>query len=183
MEGLGLVERIPGAPSAGGRAWRLTPRGAALEPALQALAAWGAELLRGPRRGDHVDVAGVLLALRWAYRGSAPLRAEVVADGVPYRMTLGGGTAAISRGEMPSPDVRIRGSGAAITRLFVEPPSRRARGADAVAVEGPSAALRVLVNAFTRGGAGVRQGRRHRARSGEPDRRTRPAGRGHFVAR
>src|SRR3954471_12257937 len=46
MEDLGLIERVPDA-----EAYRLTPRGAALEPAVHALGRWGWGGMQAPARG------------------------------------------------------------------------------------------------------------------------------------
>lgn len=140
MEGAGLLER-----EADG-AYRLTPQGAALEPAVHALGAWGWCRMPTSWRGEHRSVEFLLVALRRRYRGGAALRAELVADGVAYRVTLTPAAAEIARGPAPAADVRVRGTGGAVGRLFVDPwPGGAPAG---VEVEGRPEALRALVDAF-----------------------------------
>lgn len=147
MEAAGLVERVKGGPSDPGHSYRLTPRGLGLESAVQALAKWGWHTMDGPRKGEFRQFEGILLILRPLYRGGVNLRAELVADGVPYRVQLDGARAEISRGEITAPDLRLRGTAAALYRMFREP-LRRGRGPQGVEVEGSTDAVRKLVNAF-----------------------------------
>jgi DNA-binding HxlR family transcriptional regulator len=148
MEDAGLIERVRGAAAADGHAYRLTPLGAGLEPAVHALGSWGWQWMKAPARGELRSIEFLFVALRRRYRGGVTLRAEVVADGVPYRIVLSPGTAEIARGETPSPDVRVRGAGMAVARLFLEPPPRGRRAPAGIEVDGPLDALWTLLGAF-----------------------------------
>lgn len=147
LEEAGLVERIRGATS-DGHAYRLTPMGAALEPAVQALAQWGWEAAGSPPgRHERRRFEWLLFALRGCYRGSAPLRAELVVEDVPYRALLGADGADIARGDSPGASLRVRGSAAGVAQLLCEPPSRP-RVPAGVSVEGGVETLRAFLGAF-----------------------------------
>lgn len=155
MEELGLVESVQAAGGSSASSYRLTARGAALEPAVHALSRWGWELLRTPAKGDYRSFDFLLLALRWLYRGGADLRAELVADGAAYRIILTENTADISRGEVASPDLRITGTPAALAQLFLgETPLKNI--ATSIEIQGSQATLRTLVAAFAKPPAGGR---------------------------
>ncbi|MDR6611992.1 winged helix-turn-helix transcriptional regulator [Leifsonia sp. 1010] len=66
LEEEGIVERM--APSGGERAvaYRLTPRGEELGPAMDALSRWGAGGMRTPREGEIVTTASIAAALKVA---------------------------------------------------------------------------------------------------------------------
>ncbi|MBI3792982.1 MAG: helix-turn-helix transcriptional regulator [Gemmatimonadetes bacterium] len=115
----GLVVREQGAPPDGGWRYRLTERGAALEPVLQALGAWGWPALAKPDPRDARNIAWLLVALRRWYRGGRSLRAELVADGVPYRLVLTPERAEIARGTVEAPALRVRATADAARRLFL----------------------------------------------------------------
>ncbi len=147
MEEFGLIERIRSAAGDGGYAYRLTPLGAGLEPAVHALAQWAWRWMEAPAKHERRSLEWLLVALRRRYVGGATLRAELVADGVPYRMLLTKSRAEIARGELASPDLTIRGTGAAIASLFLE---RKPGGKvpPGVTVDGGSQSLRTLLSAF-----------------------------------
>lgn len=147
MEDAGLLEKIQTGSADGAQAYRLTELGLGLESVVQALAAWGWHGMDAPRKGELKQFEWVLGVLRPRYKGGVSLRAELVADGVPYRLVLEPSRAEISRGEVSSPDIRLRGTGAALYRMLRQPPAR-GRTPAGVEVEGPADAVRTLVNAF-----------------------------------
>lgn len=157
MEAEGLIERTgEGLSPEGASAYRLTGLGQALEPAVHALGAWGWHRMGKPRPRDRRSIEWLLVALRRRYRGDATMSAELIADGRPYRITLRGERAEIGRGMLPEPDVRVRGSGVDISRLFLEGVPRDGVPSP-LEVEGGTARLRALVNAFGRSDAGPGQ--------------------------
>jgi DNA-binding HxlR family transcriptional regulator len=147
MEAAGMIERVRATTSEAGHSYRLTSLGLGLEPAVQALAAWGWHSMDGAKKGEQRQLEWFFVVLRPRYRGGATLRVELVADDVPYRMLLDGSRAEISRGEVPAPDVRLRGTAPAIYKMFREPPAR-GRTPTGVEVEGPVENVRKLVQAF-----------------------------------
>jgi hypothetical protein len=97
----------------------------------------------------------LMVALRRLYRGGVNLRAELVADGAPYRIILAENHADISRGDIPSPDLRVTGTTTALAQLFLdEAPLERVPSS--IAVEGAQAMLRTLVVAFATPAADAR---------------------------
>jgi len=103
-----------------------------------------------PAARDRRSIDWLLVALRRRYRGNETLTAELEADGAPYHIVLRGDRAEIGRGGAPVPDLRIRGAGADIARLFLDgyPKSGEPVG---LGIEGNARQLRKLVNAFSRG--------------------------------
>jgi DNA-binding HxlR family transcriptional regulator len=147
MQDLGLVEPVRAAAGGAASSYRLTTRGAALEPAVHALARWGWGLLGAPTKGDYRSFDFLMVALRRLYRGGVSLRAELVADGAPYRITLTESHADISRGDMPSPDLRVTGPTTALAQLFLdEAPLERIPSS--IEIQGDQATLRALAGAF-----------------------------------
>jgi DNA-binding HxlR family transcriptional regulator len=147
MEALQLIERVRATAGDDRHAYRLTALGAALEPALHALASWGWRWMKEPKKGELRSVEWLLVTLRRRYRGGETLRAELVVDDVPYHMLLTKKTAQIGRGGVASPDIRVRGAGLAAMRLFVEP-LPHGRLPSGIEIEGPRDALRTLTSAF-----------------------------------
>src|SRR4051812_43148331 len=146
MEEAGLIERVE-SPSDAGHAYRLTAGGAELEPVVHALARWGWARIGTPRKGEFRSFDFLMVALRRRYRGGITLRAELVADGVPYRVLLTEKRAELSRGEVAAPDVRLVGAGAALARIFLDE-SLRKQLPDDIEVVGSRGALGQFLSAF-----------------------------------
>jgi DNA-binding HxlR family transcriptional regulator len=149
MEELGLIERTRGSAEDGSHAYRLTPLGAGLEPAVHALGRWGWQWMQSPKKDEYRSFEFLLVALRRRYRGGVTLRAELVADGVPFRVLLAESAAEIARGEVTSPELRLRGTGAALARLFLDPKTGSGLPGG-IEVEGNAATLRLLLGAFAK---------------------------------
>jgi DNA-binding HxlR family transcriptional regulator len=146
MEELELIERVRSG-MAEGHAYRLTSTGAALEPAVHALARWGWRSLPEDRPGKHRSFDWLMVALRRRYLGGETLRAELIADEVPYRVLLSDSAVEIARGEAPSPDVRIRGAAAALARMFMDSRTRN-RIPAGVEMEGKPEDVKRLMRSF-----------------------------------
>jgi DNA-binding HxlR family transcriptional regulator len=149
MEREGLIDR---GGAGDGTAYQLTPAGRALEPAIHALGRWGWQRIGRPTARDRRSIEWLLVALRRRYRGGTTLSAELEADGEPYHLVLRGDSAEIGRGRVPGADIRLRGKGVDIARLFLEglPKDGDTAGID---LQGTAKQLRTLVGAFTRGDA------------------------------
>jgi hypothetical protein len=78
------------------------------------------------------------------------MAAELEADGAPYHIVLRDKRAEIGRGRAPAADLRVRGKGQDLARLFLDglPKGESPAG---IEVEGGNRQLRTLVDAFTRG--------------------------------
>lgn len=149
MEEAGMLERVRTSGAEGGHAYRLTPLGQALEPAIHALGRWGWNWMGRPT-GEHRDVEWLFVALKRRYRGGARLAAELLVDGVPYRFVLAEDGVEIARGTLAHPDVRVRAPAMAFATLFLQgwPEDGLPAG---VAVEGHERDFCALVDAFERG--------------------------------
>ncbi|MFT4136348.1 winged helix-turn-helix transcriptional regulator [Microbacterium sp.] len=93
--------------------YALTDRGAALQPALDALSRWGAAEMREPREGEIVTEASLVSALRVAADGGIPPRRRLaftvrVGDVAAHAVT-GDGTVEVGAGEHPGADLVITG--------------------------------------------------------------------------
>lgn len=148
MEAEGLIERASAASES--VAYRLTPSGQALEPAIHALGRWGWGRMGNPTARDWRSIEWLLVALRRRYRGRATLTAELEVSGEPYHMVLRDDHAEIGRGRVPGAELRLRGETADIADLFLNGLPREG-SPKRVEVEGGSRLLRALVSAFTRG--------------------------------
>jgi DNA-binding HxlR family transcriptional regulator len=146
MEAEGIIDRTGGATDA----YRLTEVGRALEPAIHALGRWGWQRLGKPRARDRRSFEWLLVTLRRRYRGHANLSVEIEADGAPYHIVLRGDRAEIGRGPVPAADLRLRGAGVDVAKLFLEG-LPKGESLPRVEVDGSSRDLRVLCAAFSRG--------------------------------
>ncbi len=150
MEAEGLVERGDGASD--GIAYRLTASGRDLEPAIHALGRWGWRRMGKPTGRDRRSIEWLLVALKRRYRGDVTLSAELEADGAAYHIVLRGQRAEIGRGRAPAADLRIRGKGTEIARLFLDGLPNDA-AAPTLQIDGSTRQLRTLIAAFARSDA------------------------------
>jgi len=148
MESEGLVEH--GEATSDAAAYRLTAIGRDLEPAIHALGRWGWRRMGKPTSRDRRSIEWLLVALRRRYCGDATLSAELEADGAFYHMVLRGTCAEIGRGRVPAPDLRIRGKGIEIARLFLDGLPRDP-DASSLEIHGNARQLRTLIGAFESG--------------------------------
>jgi len=148
MEAEGLVERGDGTSDA--TAYRLTDLGRELEPAIHALGRWGWRRMGKPTSRDRRSVEWLLVALRRRYRGDVTLSTELEADGIFYHIVMRGNRAEIGRGRVPAPDLRIRGKGIEIARLFLDGLPRDP-DASSLEIDGKARQLRTLIGAFESG--------------------------------
>ena len=146
MEREGLIERS----GSNDGAYQLTPSGRALEPAIHALGRWGWQRMGKPSGRDRRSIEWLLVALRRRYRGGVTLSVELEADGAPYHIVLRDDRAEIGRGRAPGADLRVRGRGTEIARLFLDGLPRDS-DATSIEVDGSARALRALIAAFHRG--------------------------------
>jgi DNA-binding HxlR family transcriptional regulator len=152
MEAEGLIERGDGVSDAA--AYCLTGIGRELEPAVHALGRWGWRRMGKPTVRDRRSIEWLLVALRRRYRGDVTLSAELEADGSFYHMVLRRDRAEIGRGRVPAPDLRVRGKGTDIARLFLDGLPKDP-DASSLEVNGNARQLRTLIRAFERGDASL----------------------------
>jgi hypothetical protein len=103
-----------------------------------------------PTSRDRRSIEWLLVALRRRYRGDVTLSAELEADGTYYHIVLRGSRAEIGRGRVPAADLRVRGKGTEIARLFLDGLPRDTE-ASSLEVDGNARQLRSLIGAFDRG--------------------------------
>jgi len=110
LESAGLVERAKPGP-----AFRLTPRGLALEDVIASLGRWAAPLMGTPERGDSVRGHWFVLPMRLYLRddepdaGMATLQIELP-DQPIVLCTNGDGSVAVDPGRTGSPDATLVGT-------------------------------------------------------------------------
>ncbi|MEM1093107.1 MAG: helix-turn-helix domain-containing protein [Bacteroidota bacterium] len=119
MEAHGLIERVRRTPTARSFAYRLSERGAALEPAIHALGHWGMSEMHTVGAEDERRFEWLLVSVKRRYLGGATLTAELVADDVPYTFRLTPQAIAIQRGAVPSPQLRLAGPAPVLGRLLL----------------------------------------------------------------
>jgi hypothetical protein len=103
-----------------------------------------------PTSRDRRSVEWLLVALRRRYRGDVTLSTELEADGIFYHIVMRGNRAEIGRGRVPAPDLRIRGKGIEIARLFLDGLPRDP-DASSLEIDGNARQLRTLIGAFESG--------------------------------
>ncbi len=108
MESAGLIERTTLPPPAPSRVYRLTERGAALEPVLMALGRWGESILReGPAPGDRMDPAWALISMKRRYAGGEDLKVELQVGGRVFQLHLAPEGLVVREGQPWSPRLRL----------------------------------------------------------------------------
>jgi DNA-binding HxlR family transcriptional regulator len=147
LERAGLVQRRTLPKPAPATVYELTDRGRLLGPALGALAQVGFGLLDDPDDDADLPPDRLVLALRAAYRADAvpghSATYQLHLDDEPFVIAVRGDDIDVSRGIAPDADLTLRTDPIALTRLL------RGNGdPDALALEGPRAALDDFVAAF-----------------------------------
>ncbi len=121
LEESGLVRRDTLAPPAASRVYRLTPRGAALEPVVVELGRWGSQ---APFPTEHGELSpdSLALALKTTFRpdaaGALALSVALTLDGQALESRVGGGQFALTRGTPSQPDLAITAETGALTQVL-----------------------------------------------------------------
>ena len=121
LEEAGLVVRDTLAPPAGSRVYRLTPRGAALEPVVVELGRWGSQ---APFPSEHGELSpdSLALALKTTFSpaaaGSLALTVALDVDGQRFAIRVADGQLALARGTTEHPDLTITAETGALTRVL-----------------------------------------------------------------
>lgn len=121
LEEAGLVVRDALAPPAASRVYRLTPRGAALEPVVLELGRWGSQ---APFPSEHGELSpdSLALALKTTFSpaaaGSLALTVALNVDGQLFAIRVADGQLALVRGTAEHPDLTITADTGALTRVL-----------------------------------------------------------------
>jgi DNA-binding HxlR family transcriptional regulator len=112
LEQDGLVRREARSGADRSVVYRLTPRAEALQPALDALARWGAADMRVPRDGEVITEAVLVSALRAGIRADRPRPAsrrtyELTVADVSVQITIDSDAVHLAPGSHPDPDLVI----------------------------------------------------------------------------
>ena len=114
LEAAGLVRREEAAPPVATTLFRLTEAGVQLEPALDALGAWGIRYMARPADGDefrsHWFAFPIALFLHDSDPDGPPLSIELRPGGRPAVVEVSGGEVATRLGDAQAPDLVLDGS-------------------------------------------------------------------------
>lgn len=121
----GLLTREAAPPPIATTLFRLTERGAELEPILLALARWGAPLLASASKKDAVRGHWLALSIRAQVRDrtpdAKPVRIEIRYAGEPMTVeTAGDGSLKVRLGSLASPHATIEGPPAIVLGLLTK---------------------------------------------------------------
>lgn len=135
LEAAGLVKREEAAPPVATALFRLTDAGAALEPVLNALGAWGIRYMAEPAEHDefrsHWFAFPALLFLHDREPDGPPVAIELRTTGRPAVIEVSGGAVRTRLGTAQSPDLVLRGAPQLILGLLsahLDPEAARGAG-------------------------------------------------------
>lgn len=121
LEQAGLVVRETLPPPAASRVYRLTARGAALEPVVIELGRWGSEA-PFPTTPGELSPDSLALALKTTFSpaaaGSLELTVALSLDGQPFQLRVAGGQLALARGTAVHPELTISAGTGALTQVL-----------------------------------------------------------------
>jgi DNA-binding HxlR family transcriptional regulator len=152
LEQAGLVVRETLAPPAASRVYRLTTRGAALEPVILELGRWGSQApfpaAHGELRPDSLALA-LKTTFSPAAAGSLELTVALVLDWQPFHVRVAGGQLTLARGAAEHPELTITASTSVLTRvLWHGRPLDDAVRTEEIAVTGPRRDAKRFLRAF-----------------------------------
>ena len=152
LEREGLAERATLPPPAGVTVYRLTERGAALGPALSALADWGLPLMaEAYTPGDFLGAVPSMSAITKLYhRSSRALTVEVHGGEHVFHAVLGGPEARVSSGPADRPDLVLEAGLETVLRMLGRPKDldTAVRSGDVKIISGTAASARAFLGAF-----------------------------------
>lgn len=121
LEAAGLLEKQLRPPPYAVTVYALTGTGAALEPAVHALAAWGGRWLGKPRRSDTLNVGWGLFSLKRRYRGGlrGSVRFVVGERGYTLRFAPDGQGMTVRDVDDGPVDVTVRCDAATLRAVFM----------------------------------------------------------------
>ena len=125
MEAAGVVERVEAPPPVATALFRLTPRGKQLERVIDAIGAWGVEMMKDAPKDDAFCSHWMTLPLRRALKDTAPSAVPAVIEvragekgEEPITVRAIDGTVRVHVGAAENPDAVVSGSPKIIYALF-----------------------------------------------------------------
>jgi DNA-binding HxlR family transcriptional regulator len=122
LEQAGVIRSEQAPPPVATNVYRLTNRGAELEPIVKAIGDWGIPLLEDVADDDVFQTHWLLLPLRTDLEDTAPERGPIEiqldADDDPIVLETADGNIRAYIGRARNPDLVLRGSGRTITQLM-----------------------------------------------------------------
>lgn len=143
LEAAGVLARTTTPPPTPAKLYGLTPRGAALEPALLALGAWGAGV--APDEDAVFGPDAFVLALKTRYVPQRGPAVELRLPDLPYALRPAGAALEAARGPAARPRAVLTATPAAFARALWHDGDR-----GAITVEGDRAAAQRFLAAFPR---------------------------------
>ena len=148
LEAAGIVRRETAPPPVASALYELTPRGAELEPVIEALGRWAGPLMTAPTRREafrsHWLALPLQLYLADRSPRQSPIRVELRAGPEPVTLETAGGRIRVRPGSAPDPDVVLTGPPELVMGLLmgrIGLPKARASG---LKCDGDTAVLRRL---------------------------------------
>lgn len=124
LERFGLLTRETLPPPAASRTYRLTPRGEALAPVVEALAAWGGRLPVEREDDDQFLVRWLLFPLRAMFLSELAvdqtMTVQFDVDGHLLRVAVEDGELVVVEGQTADPDVLVTGDAQALAEVFAD---------------------------------------------------------------
>lgn len=139
LEQAGIVYSEQAPPPVATTLFGLTERGEALEPVINAIAAWGRPLLTEAEDDESFQIHWLILPLRSDFEDAAPddppvqIQLDIATD--PVVVEAKGGAINAYVGRARSPDLVVRGPGRLIARLITgrtRPAEARKRGVELI---------------------------------------------------
>lgn len=149
LEGDGIAERIE--LDAGARAYRLTKRGAALEPVIMELGRWGGVLLDMPRPEDRTDMAWGLISMKRRFRGGSNFRAQLNVGERSFTLSFEGDYLSVQQKSTDAAQLELTGEPFAFRKwLFMGAELNALEASEELRVAGTQKARTKFVRAFER---------------------------------
>ena len=116
LEADGLVDRVH--LEAGAKAYRLSERGAALEPVIMELGRWGGALLGVPGPEDRTDMAWALISMKRRFTGGTNFRAQLNVGERSFTLSFEGDYLSVQKKRTDAPQLEVSGEATAFRKWF-----------------------------------------------------------------
>jgi DNA-binding HxlR family transcriptional regulator len=149
LEADGIAERIELDASA--KAYRLTERGAALEPVIMELGRWGGALLDMPRPEDKTDMAWGLISMKRRFKGGKNFRAQLNVGERSFTLSFEDDYLSVKQKRTDAPQLEVSGDPIAFRKwLFMGAKLDDLAASEELRVVGNQKARTKFIRAFER---------------------------------